>query len=115
MDAVSGAQLSSTKCTQFHKLSDNILLCDTLTVNLESITNLTFYSLGNFTGEANLTATLLVQIILCEVVITNSREAIVNNFIQFVIMFQSKLLREFNGIQEIGNVVHTTDALSGAQ
>ena len=84
----------------------DFFLFDTLTVDLESITELTFYSLGNFTGQANLTRTLTIPIVLCEVVVTNSREAIINNSVQLIIMFHCQFLREFDGIKEIVNVVH---------
>jgi hypothetical protein len=100
--------------TQKVKLCRDLLLCDTLTVDLESITQLTFYSLGNLTGQANFAITLTLKVILCEVVVANSREAIINNSVALLIVFQSKLLREFDGIEEVSDV-HTTRTLSRAQ
>jgi hypothetical protein len=44
----------------------------------------------------------------------NSIEAIINNTVALLIVFQSKLLSESNAGEEIVSV-HTTDALSGAQ
>jgi hypothetical protein len=105
---------SVTKGTERVKLRPNVVLSDTLTINLESITERTFYSLGNFAGEANLTVSVTIPIILCEVVIANSRETIINNSIALLIVFQSKLLREFDAVVEVVDV-HTTTALSRAQ
>jgi hypothetical protein len=81
---------------------------------LESIAELTFYSLANFTGQANFATSLTLKIVLCEVVITNSRKAIINNTIELLIMFERNLLAEFDGIVEVSDV-HTTGTLSGAQ
>jgi hypothetical protein len=47
-------------------------------------------------------------------VIANSRETIINNSIALLIVFQSKLLREFDAVVEVVDV-HTTTALSRAQ
>ena len=86
------------------KLSRDLLLCDTLTVDLPSITQLPFNSLGNLTGQANFAITLTLKIISWEVVIANSIKAIVNNTVALLIVFECKLLAEFLAVEEIVDV-----------
>ena len=102
------------KGTESIKLCGDLLLCDTLTINLPSVTHLPFDSLGNFTGQADFAIAITLQIVLCEVVITNSIKAIVNNSIALLIVFECKCLGEFLALEEVVDV-HTIGTLSGAQ
>ena len=106
--------VSVSESTESIKLGSDLLLCDTLTINLESITQLTFYSLANLTGQADFAISCTLHVILCEVVVANSRQPIVNNSVALLIVFESKLLAEFDGIEEVSDV-HTTGTLSRAQ
>jgi len=100
----------SVKTSEHQKLRDNQFLCDTLTVDLVSITELTFYSLGEFASEDNFTISLTLEIILCEVVVTNSSGIVINNTVQLSIMILGKILSENDRIVEVVDV-HTTRTL----
>ena len=104
------AQYLLVKTSEHQKLRDNQLLCDTLTVDLVSITHRTFYSFGEFASEHDLTISLTLEIILCEVVVTNSSGIVVNNAIQLVIVILGKILSESDRIVEIVDV-HTTGTM----
>jgi hypothetical protein len=98
--------------TQREKLRDNPLLCDTLTIDLESVTELTFNGLGDFTGEDDFTIleTRVHTFIYREVMIANSIETIINNSIALLIVFECKCLGEFDAFEEVG-YVHTIGTL----
>jgi hypothetical protein len=98
------------KGTQLQKLRGNHLFCDTLTVHLEGITELTFDRFGNFTGQADFTIIKTTPGILGEVMVTNSVKAIVNNTVALLIVFHRKFLREFDGIEKVSDV-HTIGTL----
>ena len=102
--------VSVSKDAESIKLCRDLLLCDTLTVDLPGITKLTFYSLGDFTSQANFAIIKTTPSVLCEVVITNSRKAIVNNSIQLLIVFECKCLGEFLALEEVVDV-HTIGTL----
>jgi len=96
----------SAEGAEFNKLSYNILLCDTLTVDLPSITDLAFNGFRDFTCQADFTITITVQIIRCEVVIANSGKTIIHNTVQLFIVLQGQLLGEFDAVVEFVNAVH---------
>jgi len=96
----------SAEGAKFKKFGGDLLLCNTLTVDLPSITDLTFNGFRDFTCQADFTIAITLQIIRCKVMIANTRKTIINNVVQFVIMIKSKLLTEFFAVNKIENVVH---------
>jgi len=106
---IEGFKYQLPKGTKFNKLSYNILLCDTLTVDLPSITDLAFNGFRDFTCEADFTITITVQIIRCKVMIANSGKTIIHNTVQLFIVLQGQLLGEFDAVVEVVNVVHKSE------